>query len=85
MDDVTFDSTAYISSVRTWDSTASAWQEVVSPDHTHNEIETRLETIEERLAIILPNDEFHKKYPALKEAYDHYKLIEKLVSGDNES
>ena len=39
----------------------------------------RIETIEERLAIIVPNEILHDKYPALKEAYDAYKLIEQLV------
>jgi hypothetical protein len=43
-------------------------------------IDRRLEEIEKRLHILTkPNQELLDKYPALKEAYDHYKLIEKLI------
>lgn len=44
----------------------------------------RLENIEKRLAIVIPNIELQTRFPALQEAYDHYKLIEKLVN-DNKS
>ena len=39
----------------------------------------RIEAIEERLAILEPNQELQEKYPSLQEAYDAYKIIEKLV------
>jgi hypothetical protein len=39
----------------------------------------RLDKIEERLLIVDPNESLHEKYPALKEAYDAYKIVEKLV------
>jgi hypothetical protein len=38
------------------------------------------EKIEDRLAILMdPDPEKLKKYQALKKAYDHYKLLEKLI------
>jgi len=44
-------------------------------------VEERLDTIEKRLCIIDgPDSDLLKKYPALQEAYDHYKLVEKLVN-----
>jgi len=39
-----------------------------------------MEAIEKRLAILIPNEELQARFPALQEAYDHYKLIEKLVN-----
>ena len=39
----------------------------------------RIDAIEDRLAILKVDEELQAKYPALKEAYDHYKLIEALV------
>jgi hypothetical protein len=44
------------------------------------ELKERIENIEKRLAIIIPNKELQARFPALQEAYDHYKLIEKLVN-----
>jgi hypothetical protein len=38
-----------------------------------------LETIEDRLAILQPDPAKLEKYAALKKAYDHYKLMEKLI------
>lgn len=53
----------------------------VNPDNKESErINERLEKIEQRLAIIIPDETLHKEFPALREAYEHYKLIEKLVS-----
>jgi hypothetical protein len=43
-------------------------------------IKSRLDDIEKRLAILIPNEDLQKRFPALQEAYDHYKLIEKLVN-----
>ena len=43
-----------------------------------DEMATLMETLKERLLILTPNFEKHEKYPALKEAYEHYKLIEAL-------
>ena len=44
----------------------------------------RLEKIEERLLILMPDLEKHEKYPALKSAYEKYLMIEKLVTKQNE-
>jgi hypothetical protein len=46
-----------------------------------NKLQERMSAIEKRLAILQPNEDLQAKYPALQEAYDHYKLIEKLVEG----
>lgn len=45
----------------------------------------RMERIEDRLAILIPNDDLQKRFPALQEAYDAYKMIEKLVQDSNKS
>jgi hypothetical protein len=42
-----------------------------------------LHQIQDRLAIIQPNFEKLEKWEALRNAYDHYKMIEKLI-GDSE-
>ena len=44
-----------------------------------------LDKIEDRLAILVPNEEKLKKFEALRKAYDHYKLIEKLCGENNEN
>jgi hypothetical protein len=41
-----------------------------------------LEGIEDRLAILQPDPAKLEKYAALKKAYDHYKLMEKLIGED---
>lgn len=43
-----------------------------------------LELILEKLSIILENQEKNEKYPALKEAYMNYKLVEKMLTGDSD-
>jgi hypothetical protein len=40
---------------------------------------TRMEKIEDRLAILTPSQNLQDRFPALQEAYDSYKMIEKLV------
>lgn len=45
----------------------------------HNTLLKRVEELEKRLLIIPPNEALQEKYPALKEAYEAYKIIEKLV------
>ena len=46
-----------------------------------DELADMMETLKKRLLIIAPNFEMHEKYPMLKEMYDEYKAIEKLLSG----
>ena len=48
-----------------------------------DEMATLMETLKERLLMLTPNFEKMEQYPALKEAYDHYKLIEALCREDN--
>jgi hypothetical protein len=43
-----------------------------------------LETILERMLILQPNFEKMEQYPALKEAYDNYKLVEALIANDSD-
>lgn len=40
-----------------------------------------VDTLKKRLLILAPNFEMHEKYPMLKELYDEYKALEKLLSG----
>ena len=48
-----------------------------------NELIELVETLKERLLILTPNFEKHEKYAALKKAYDNYKLIEAMLSGED--
>lgn len=42
-----------------------------------------MKVVKERLLMITPDFEKHEKYPMLKQAYEHYKLVEKmLMNGD---
>lgn len=40
-----------------------------------------VETMKKRLLILAPNFEMHEKYPMLKELYNEYKAMEKLLGG----
>jgi hypothetical protein len=44
-----------------------------------------LEALMDRLAVIEPNLELMKKYPALREAYENYKVMEALLLGGEEN
>lgn len=46
----------------------------------YDKLTARVVALEKRLAILQPNETMQEKYPALQEAYDAYKIIEKLVS-----
>jgi len=46
-----------------------------------DDLHATIETVKKRLLIIAPNFEMHEKYPMLKELYDEYKAMEKLLSG----
>ena len=41
-----------------------------------------METVSNRLSILTPNPELLEKYDALKEAYEHYKILEKICTDD---
>ena len=47
-------------------------------------ISDRLKTVEDRLAILVPDPEKLKKWEALQEAYDHYKSLEALIGNPKE-
>lgn len=49
------------------------------------DLDDRLRRVEKRLLIIDPNPEHLAKYPALAEAYREYKLIERLVLGNDQT
>ena len=49
-----------------------------------NELAEMMKIMRERLLILVPDFEKHKKYEALKKAYDHYKLIEAMVIGNED-
>jgi len=64
-------------------SSGASWQTVeldLPNNKEFKDLKSRMETIEQRLAIIVPNEDLQARFPALQEAYDHYKLIEKLVN-----
>jgi hypothetical protein len=73
----------------TYQSTGGTW----APMHTMTlqtaknrmDVDELIETVQmlkERLLILSPMLEKHEKYPALKQAYDHYKMIEKMIAED---
>lgn len=43
-----------------------------------------IEELQKRLCILEPDFKKMEKYPALKEAYDNYKLVESLISERND-
>jgi hypothetical protein len=46
-----------------------------------DELADMMETVKKRLLILTPNFEQMEKYPMLKEMYDEYKAMERLLSG----
>jgi hypothetical protein len=46
-----------------------------------DELADVIETVKKRLLILIPNFEMHEKYPMLKEMYEEYKAMERLLSG----
>jgi hypothetical protein len=66
------------------------WSEFYSRANVVNSIpamdlDERLRIVEKRLLIIDPPAETLAKYPALAEAYREYKLIERLVLGNDQT
>lgn len=69
-------------SVTTYDGTT--WQTTMPGPSEFEKIEKRLESIETRLSILVEDNELleaNENFPALKEAYEHYKMIEALCKG----
>jgi hypothetical protein len=48
-----------------------------------DELVMTVEMLKKRLLILQPCFEKHEQYPALKEAYEHYLLIERMCCGDD--
>ena len=46
-----------------------------------DELGDLVETLKKRLLVLTPSFEMHEKYPMLKELYDEYKAMEKLLGG----
>ena len=58
---------------------------IVRPGRTPLQVGKTLDTIMDRLCIIEPSFQLMDKYPALKEAYDAYKIIEDMCrAGDKQ-
>lgn len=57
----------------------SAITEDFSRSENFQHLQEQLDAINERLAILQPNPEHLEKYEALREAYEHYKTLERLV------
>ena len=49
------------------------------------EVGKTLKTLMDRLCVIEPNFKLMEKYPALKEAYDNYKMMEALLANEGEN
>lgn len=47
-----------------------------------DELADTLELIKKRFLVLTDNFEKHEKYPMLKQAYEEYKMLEKLISDD---
>lgn len=61
----------------------SGWTSIdlkLTENKDFQDVQARLAAVEQRLAILHPNETLQAKYPSLQEAYDHYKLIEKIVN-----
>ncbi len=65
--------------VLTAGSTGATWGPIFA-ESDYKILLKRIEAIEARLAIIEPNQIMQDKYPALQEAYEAYKIIERLVN-----
>ena len=50
-----------------------------------DELADMMNTLKKRLLILAPNFEMHEKYPMLKEMYNEYKAMEKLLGGPESS
>ena len=46
-----------------------------------DELADMMDTLKKRLLILTPSFEMHEKYPMLKEMYDEYKAMERLLGG----
>ena len=54
-------------------------------DGSETNIAEFMKTVGERLCVLQPNFEAMEEYPALKDAYDQYKMLEKLLMENNDA
>lgn len=52
-------------------------------DGTEYDVVEFIKTVSERMLVLHPNFQAHEQYPALKEAYEHYKFLEDLMLTGN--
>lgn len=57
----------------------------LSESQEFQELKDRISAIEDQLLILRPDLEMQEKYPALKEAYDAYQLILKMVKDNSKT
>ena len=83
-DDITYNSQVITSNYTFDTNTMSSYGDLVIAREGKEPIRVAetLEQIMDRLAIIVPDLEKMEKYPALKEAYENYKLVESLIKND---
>ena len=48
-----------------------------------DEMADTIEILKQRLLVLTPNFKLHEHYPALKEAYEHYKVLEAMLAADD--
>ena len=59
---------------------------IIDPETSEQvDVLASIKAIEERLLILRPNFEAMKQYPALKDAYEQYKMLEKLLMEQGKS
>lgn len=88
---ITLDSAYFNNNITIANSGSSSWAftdevkatTISTAKHTIDidELAEVFEIVKKRLLILTPNFEMHEKYPMLKELYDEYKAMEKLLGG----
>ena len=53
--------------------------------HLMDDVLERLEMLEKKLFALTENKEKLEQFPSLKDAYDNYKLVEKMIFGDDDN
>ena len=73
--DFTFDTTSVIDTGTDW---------AYTNNYIDKDVEKRLEAIEKRMNILVPDPAKLEKFQALQKAYEHYKELERLCELDEE-
>ena len=66
----------------TWNNNITSTGPIIAPDFVMDGVSLKdtFEKINERLSILVPDPSKMEKFAALKAAYEHYKLLEKLCT-----